>query len=562
MSTSDYTGWCVVVFGTASLQRYVFQSNRLKENIGASYLAKHWLSDGLVETTQADTSVWKKYEKNPWRDPPKNPIVEDKFINVIYIGGGNAALLCKNREIAEAAVRGWSRKVLKDAPGLRGVVGYGEVCEHRSLAEAYRDGVDHLNFCEETLPFGTALHSLPIVRSCISTGFPASKSWTEPDAGIQWISQSAASQRDQVSLKGKPGAAQMDIKEKFPSVLEASECLPEMSFAIKLDEELGGRKGESHIAIVHADGNGMTELLNRVIDQKDHGDNEKDQEDNKFLHNLRAFSASTTALSHKALEETLLHFKTFLPLKKSLHNSDDIFPIRPIVFGGDDLTFVCDGRVGLHLAAYYLQQFANGEINVCDSKISVDACAGVAIVPTKFPFARAYGFADELCGLAKRHRREERNPEGSWLDFQIIQEGTTKSITALRDTQYLSLTGQTLHQRPYQVPEKWNAPKKSDTFIQLLKWFQSSKWPRSRVKNLLQALVQGPSATKRFLDRATWRGIELSLDSTYRDGWKVASNNERDDDKKGTTPCYDPLEAIDFYLPELLKCNVPEDDER
>ena len=63
-----------------------------------------------------------------------------------------------------------------------------------------------------------------------------------------------------------------------------------------------GAKEESHIAVVHADGNGMGELLNKVIDKED-------QDDDKFLHNLRAFSASTAALSHKALEETLLHFK-------------------------------------------------------------------------------------------------------------------------------------------------------------------------------------------------------------------------------------------------------------
>ena len=34
-----------------------------------------------------------------------------------------------------------------------------------------------------------------------------------------------------------------------------------------------------------------------------------------------------------------------------------IFPLRPIVFGGDDLTFVCHGRIGLALAARYLQYF-------------------------------------------------------------------------------------------------------------------------------------------------------------------------------------------------------------
>ena len=536
MSTSCYIGQCVVVFGTASLQQYIFQSNRLKENIGASYFAKHWLSDGLVDVTQADTSAWKKYEKNPDVSQLDDPIVKDKPINVIYIGGGNAALLCKDRKTAENAVRDWSCKVLKEAPGLRVVVGYGEVCKHKSLAEVYRAGLDQLNLCEEALPFGSALHRLPVVRSCISTGLPASESRTEPDEGIQWISQSTASKRDQVSLKGKPGAAQEYIKKIFPSVLKKTERLPELNrFAIKLDEELGGRKGESHIAIVHADGNGMGDLLNRVIDKED-------QDDDKFLHNLRVFSASTAALSHKALEETLLHFKTFLPLK-SLNSSDDIFPIRPIVFGGDDLTFVCDGRVGLYLAAYYLNQFANGKINFCGNKRSVDACVGVAIVHTKFPFARAYDFADDLCGKAKLYRRYEANLKGSWLDFQIIQEGATRSVTDLRETQYYTGEGQTLHQRPYEVPKAW------DDFVKLLQKFKI-EWPRSRAKGFLQVLTQGPIATKHFVSGAKWNedgipGVDSTSNIVRTTGWTSETTG-------AITPYFDPLEALDFYLEELL----------
>ena len=135
------------------------------------------------------------------------------------------------------------------------------------------------------------------------------------------------------------------------------------------------------------------------------------------------------------------------------------------------MTFVCDGRVGLHLTAYYLQEFAKGRIRVSGKCQPVDACAGVAIVHSKFPIAQAYYFADELCGLAKAHRRDEnKNNEeksGSWLDFQIIQEGITESISALRDSQYRSLEGQKLHQhRPYKVPDTWK------TFVKILQAFR------------------------------------------------------------------------------------------
>ena len=534
MSTSLY-GQCIAVFGTAGLQRYIFQSNRLKENIGASYLVKYWLGKGLVDAIEhadrtVDTNAWNEYKANPSMLPSKKPVDETKDFNLIYVGGGNAALLCKNQKVAKDAVRAWSRELLKKAPGLRVAVGYADV--ENSLTEAYCEALDDLASCEEALPFGDALHGLPVVRTCTTTGLPASVPSKEENNDEEWISQSAASKRKQVGSERNPGVAQRDIRQEFESVLKEGQ-----HFAIELDK-LGGRKGESHIAVVHADGNGMGKHLTDVVSHK--GD------DDDFLHHIRAFSASVSRLSQIALKATLEYLRDTLPsLKEDLSWEDEkIFPLRPIVYGGDDLTFVCDGRLGLDLAAFYLKKFSEGTIKVCGKDKPVDACAGVAIVPTKFPFARAYHFAEELCGLTKSYLRQEDKTD-SWLDFQIIQEGVTRSISALRASQYLSFEGQTLHQRPYQVPEQW------DVFVSILKEFQSQKWPRSRAKGLLQALTQGPTATQRFIEGAKWRGLTLpyvhGMDANVKEtGWTG------DDPPNRTTPYFDPLEALDFYLEAKL----------
>ena len=549
MSTSCYTGQCIVVFGAASLQRYIFQSNRLKENIGASYLAAHWLGKGLVCATQADTTGWDEYARDHEINMLEDPVDKDKAINLIYIGGGNAALLCQSQDIAKKAVTTWSREVLKHAQDLRVVVGYGNV--KSSLAEAYREALNDLERCEEAPAFGSTLYSLPVVHTCDTTGQPASehrKGESNQDAENdrdEWVSQSAVHKQDAAGTEKSPGPAQDHIKEMFPSILERNKQLPKLQrFALNLDKELGGRIGESHIAVVHADGNEMGRLLNQVID-------EENKEDNKFLHNLRAFSASTTHLSHKALEKTLQYLKDQLPLG-ALDNPDEVFPLRPIVYGGDDLTFVCDGRVGLDLAAYYLKQFSKGKIRFCGDDKFVDACAGVAIVPTKFPFARAYGFADELCRLAKVHRRYENNLKGSWLDFQIFQEGATKSIKALREAQYHSLERgrQRLDQRPYEVSIKsTDKPQGWDRFVKIIREFQSKQWPRSRAKGLLQALVQGPATTKTFIVYTQWGGQQLPPPENET-GWTSV------EDEKKTTPYFDPLEALDFYI-EVKETTTP-----
>lgn len=530
---------CIVVFGTASIQQYIFQSNRLKDIIGASYLAKYWFEKGLIESIKQavcppNMNAWEAIKDNPsipFSDAPKDDA--DAHVNIVYIGGGNAALLCKEEDIAIKIIKTWSRNLLKNSPGIRAVVGYCEVTE--SLQSAYRKALDKLKACEEALPFGATMGSLPVVRACRTTGFPAAVLSKEENNVNEWISSAAASKRKEVGFTNNPGRAQKEIAAEFDSVLEEGQ-----RFAIELDK-LGGGEGQSHIAIVHADGNGMGELLNNIID-------EADQKDDKFLYNLRVFSASVSKLSRSALKETLLYFKRNLPLE-GLREHKDIFPLRPIVYGGDDLTFVCDGRVGLDLAAYYLKEFAKEKISVLGEPKQVDACAGVVIVPSKFPFARAYHFADELCGLAKERRREMLNNTeqvgGSWLDFQIIQEGITGSVSTIRNSQYHSLEGQKLYERPYEVPNKWKI------FVDILQEFRSRQWPRSRAKSLLQVLTQGPIETERFIEGTHWRGTILpdvdGIDANAKkSGWTGGANLER------STPYFDPLEALDFYLDGLL----------
>ena len=226
----------------------------------------------------------------------------------------------------------------------------------------------------------------------------------------------------------------------------------------------------------------MGERLNEVI--------EADQDDPTFLHNLRVFSASVSYQSLQSLIATLKSLQGALgSLKRDLSvNTSKFFPLRPIVYGGDDLTFVCDGRLGLNLAALYLQEFAKRKVSVLGKWESMSACAGVAIVPTKFPFAQAYNFADDLCKEAKKRRRDEdsewndKDP-GSWLDFQIIQEGATRSVTALRDAEYHSLEGAKLHKRPYQVmTENGNSVEivekfQWNDFVEILKEFRSAACP-------------------------------------------------------------------------------------
>ncbi len=113
-------------------------------------------------------------------------------------------------------------------------------------------------------------------------------------------------------------------------------------------------------------------------------------------------------------------------------------PFRPIVFGGDDVTFVCEGRLGLPLAAHYLARLAEGILPDGDP---LYARAGIAIVKTHYPFARAYELADELCGVGQALHREIRSriPPGArrWTGT-LRSTGLVQPLKELRRREYSS----------------------------------------------------------------------------------------------------------------------------
>ena len=56
----------LVVGKVSQIQRYVFSSNRLRENVGASYLvlqaADNWALEAVIETTRHNNNIVQKFK--------------------------------------------------------------------------------------------------------------------------------------------------------------------------------------------------------------------------------------------------------------------------------------------------------------------------------------------------------------------------------------------------------------------------------------------------------------------------------------------------------------------
>jgi CRISPR RNA silencing complex Cmr2 subunit-like protein len=486
---------CLTLLGTASIQDYLFRSNRLKENLGASHL----IATALKQ----------------W---------ESKGARPLFVGGGNAAVILDRADAAKEAVFAWSREWLEKAPGLRLVAAH-EDFEVGGLREAFQKAQRQLFENENRPAHGAPLGALPVVRSCPSTGLAA-----EFSDGGNWLSGEAHRKQEEAD------AANIAFQERYAGALNVEGN--DLNFPLDF-ENLGQELGASQIAVVHADGNGIGQVLRGVT--------ENCQTDDDFERKLSGASAAITKLAQNAFRGMLQDLSAALPdlEKAGVHIKGEYYPVRPLVDGGDDLTFVSQGKLGLALAVRYLRCFET-ESKKHKEALGVDgltACAGVVLVGQRFPFARAYGLAEELAASAKR-RRKEKNGGGSWLDFEIVKEGWSGSLRATRE-QYRHVDGERnldLLCRPYRIGvarEGWEA------FESIWRDFHNSdSWPRSHAKRLLETLARGSEETGALLREFGSRG--RSLPSAGGNAWQK-------EQVSGTewvwrTPYFDPLDMLDYHV--------------
>jgi hypothetical protein len=233
-----------------------------------------------------------------------------------------------------------------------------------------------------------------------------------------------------------------------------------------------------------------------------------------------------------------------------------ILPFRPLISGGDDVTFVCDGRIGLSLAVEFVRQF--------ERATKLKACVGVAIVKAHYPFARAYDLAEALCQSAKKlvrvqqqADREAGHPETGYsaLDWHFTSGGIYGDLGIMRQREYNIAAPKKKGEPENQQERFWSLtlrpvfidddvhPYRTWPVIQRVTTEFQIKWRdhRSKSKRLLQALRRGRGETRAFAARYLFdSGLTLP---------QVADFDEKFGWRDGFCGYYDGLELMDLFVP-------------
>lgn len=508
------TPYTLTVIDTPGIQPYIFGSNRLLESIGASELVQRattlWPLELLGQA--GDTNVRDGEIDNALH-------IEDGKLDaeIIYSGGGNALILFCKRERAVEFVIKLSQRVLEEAPGLELVVAHTEV-EWEHLPAGLDNAMKALARVKNSRQPSAPLLGLGVTVACESTGLVATD--VAPKDGYP-ISDAV---RAKLAMANE---AENRLKDVF-----SADFLRENDRFPRNFEDFGTKGQMSYLAVVHADGNGMGKFFRDI--------GAKHSAPREYIDALRAASDAVKRASRQALNQlggALL--RPDLRDKHKIPFPKGYVPFRPLVFGGDDVTFVCDGRLGLTLAAAYLEAFeAATQAEPALGKDGLRACAGIAVVKTHYPFARAYALSEELAKNAKKYVRKT-NTDFSALDWHFAASGLSGSLDTIRKREYLSQKDKHLEVRPLRLRPAGREWRTWPGFVNVVREFKKqAEGSHNKVIALREVLREGPEAVIKYCHDFAYElpVLDATNESLQKTGWHG--------DHCGYS---DAIEALDFY---------------
>lgn len=526
-----------ILLDTRSIQKYVFGSNKLKTNTGASYLVDGIFNEAMVAVLQASGL---NMPKESWEKTKSLCMESDAAIEaeIAYIGGGNMLVLVRKGEnplvLCRELVRKWSLKVLINAPGLKTGAAIGELSLGKdefqaSLNKLYAQLKENQNniLPQVDLPY---------------TGFTVECDYSGKAANVfNKEYQRLISAEVEAKTRAYPYAVNKNKADYAASLGDKYEFCSEL-------ESIGYKDGESYVSVIHIDGNNMGVKFSSC----------------RSMSERKALSLKVKKTVQNAFEYLVNKiiteygsYDSVLDMRKLQQGGKLLLPLRPIIIGGDDITFICPGRMGLQYAKIFIE-YVNSE-DLLDNDLykhikadtgkmlskSMSCCAGVAIVPAKYPFFRAYELAEQLCDEAKTLSRAD---DGSYLDFAVLHGEKYGDIELLRKEQYMTNVGK-LHYGPYNVLGSSKDKHSLQALLALTKKLSAEKMPHNKVKELRRVLHEGKHEMSIFLENCP----EIQRLLQKESGQSVVNADslwELDKDKKSITRYIDAIELMDFVYPQ------------
>jgi hypothetical protein len=421
------------------IQNFIFETNKLKEMIGASELVN-----------QICEESYKEYFKG-------------KADNVYLSAAGNLRLAAETENEIKELVLKFTKKAQEMAPGItlsQAVVVFD--------GELKKEDMDKLE------------EKLKIQRN---------KANRPSEIGL------AASLRSRRTGKPASGADKYGLADK--GTLEKSRCADGSTRGLIkcLGENIQVKDfpfdfediGSSWLAVIHADGNALGKIIQSL--GKHEGQSELKS---TYKYFSEAIDKSTKSAAQKAFNEIVKKEKT-----------NGKYPLRPIILGGDDLTVICRADIAIPFTVAYLKAFTEETKNNLSSlkgdfcKTGLTACAGISFIKKSYPFHYAYQLAETLCKEAKK--KSER--KCSAIAFHKVMSSFVEDYKTIVDRELTAkASGVTFDFGPYAIADNPNMPN-IYKILDVVNELPKSKGIKSGLRRWLSELHENQESAEMLLQR-------------------------------------------------------------
>lgn len=394
------------LYGAAvqGIQDFIFRTNELKDIVGASELVE------MVCTSAFDDYAdLRNHEEDP---------------NSIVRAAGNIKYVFDDVEKCRKAVREFPKKVQSVAPGITISQAVVELKE-RNFDEAV-DELENKLRIQRNRPMRSCTWGILGVRRSRKTGLPAVEK-----VGDDYL--------DDATLKKRKDRENATVRVCEKAFGVASGTLDKSGIAFDIEEIT---TLNDWIAIIHADGNGLGQVIQNVGKNK--------EELSIFSKKLDKLTRQTAV---KAYEDTM---------KKDVFSYfNRRIPVRPIVLSGDDLTVIIRGDLALTYAESFLRHFeevtAQAMPGIVEHGKGLTACAGIAFIKSSYPFYYGYELAEALCVRAKKRAKEINSILApSCLMFHKVQDSFIESYDEIVKRELMPCDDVSFEFGPYFLKEQKN----------------------------------------------------------------------------------------------------------
>lgn len=420
------------LYGAAvrSIQDFIYQTNKLREIVGASELVEEICTSKFEELFKQVDVVYNEQ-------------------NCILHAAGNFRYIFDNRGDCEKIVREFPKAIMEFAPGVsaaQAVVEY----DGQHFNSAVKELGERLRTQFNRPPRSATLGLMGIERSR-QTGLPVTFVKTENRFGK--TEEIHADEGTRAKLYEDPSGERLKTTKKlcekaFGEELNLKDNDNRIAYNI---EDI--TKDNDWIAIIHADGNGLGQVVEKVGNDP--------VRFKKFSEQLDKATVDSARAAYKAVERQF--------------SNSAIIPIRPVVLGGDDLTVVCRADLALDYVSTFMSEFEkntckmlkddNGESLLKDvfekeTDKRLTACAGIAYIKSSFPFYYGYNLAEALCSQAKKDAKDNQDiKEGkklpmSCLMFHKVQDSFTEDWSDIVKRELTPQPNISFQYGPYYLKEK------------------------------------------------------------------------------------------------------------